>query len=471
MYKFYSFTLYLSILMFIMLLSFILALDHFINANSLILNILVGVIVLVVIGVTFAICLERNYPTCLVSRNNQFTIKEGEEFVCFMPFSQEELDKMNVSRNVIRLVRFSLDKGISNCDIVQNKGLLTDRKLKLYSTFEYDMLFDNDSLAKVGTSGLCIFAKVGTSVSQVRRDIAEVEEKIGKCMNFFKLLEISDGTLLLRYGYAECVKNEETANIYLRTPVDNGITFYDLLLQKVFKSCPDNKEYVCSVVKRGSEFIKKNQVDDLWVNKPDGQMALFILSNFPPDQVVCRKKVYGYGISNLNKKISWIRDYINLNGKVIDGSYLSKMIDKLRDIHCQQYELNLYNNFMDYYIDDEGNTVSSLISEDCRSSSIHPYILAIASYDSDYYFDKANEFIKKILYSEGYSHLINQVKSMLMGYLDINIIDSPYSKNMHVASVLTVLSIGDKNCTGEELIKYAREYVVKKVSIACSSIM
>ncbi|WDM84821.1 hypothetical protein K6025_02830 [Ehrlichia sp. JZT12] len=422
-------------------------------------SILTLIVLEFVFTIYFAIY-KNSVPVILQDR--PLTINEGEEAVFFVPCSPEELEKIDVGNNIVKLTECASDVGILNLNVIQNGKSCISRKLNLCNTFEYEILLNNDELSKVGgCSGLYIFVKVN-SISRIREIIEFAERNVEESVSFVKFLEVSDGTLILNYKNIKFVQDKRDARSFLRTQLSSGrksISFYDLLLQRVFESCPDDKKSVYQI--NGSKFPGRNQVDNLWINKPDGRMALFILSNFPPDQIIIgRSKIFGGRI--LNKKVGWIQGYIERNGRIRDESYFKKMIDELKDIQFQQYEMNLYDNLhVDYYVDNQGNSISSLMCEDCKNASIYPYIFAIAAYDSDYYFDETNDFIKKLLHSKGYGYLIKQSSDMLRGYLDKSIIDSPKCEGMSIPYILTMLSL-DRNCTGQELVNCTREYIVKR---------
>ena len=423
-----------------------------------------GILALILLGIVFMYFINYKRGVSVELQNKQLNIKEGEEVVLFAPFSVEELDKINAGRNIVKFLGFTSEKEGIGFHIIQ-RGIFDDQELRLYSTSDYQILFNNDEIANVNTPGLCLCVKVVNGISQIKKDIAEVHSTIAENVGFFRLLEISNGDLFFKYGYVEIVKDRESANLFLKTAIDvtSGRSFYNLLLQKVFTSCPNDKKSLYSLDKSRDGSSVEDQVDNLWINGPDGQMALFILNNFPPSEIVGSNKVSENRAKDLNRKICLVQSYIKQHGEVIeDESCLNRMIEALRDIQCQVYNMNSYNSlYQDYYINDKYDTISSLMCQDLNNGNVDPYIFAIASYESSYYFDETSIFFRKLLCSKGYSDVIKHTNSLLIGYLDESIANSPYYEKINIESLLPILSM-DENCKGQELIESARKYILKR---------
>ncbi|WDM84822.1 hypothetical protein K6025_02835 [Ehrlichia sp. JZT12] len=394
--------------------------------------------------------------------DEKLTVGKEEVGLFISGSTPEVLNAINIKGGIVGLQGYSTGRKGLRLEIIQSKNLFLNKKFDLDVFADYGMFFNTTDIGKVDPPGLCIFVKNDPAI--VKSNIEKAEKEIFRCVRYVKIPEMRDGVLSLRYEYTGLVevRNKETAKLFLNTKVDfkKNITLYDLLLRDIFKLCPNDKESVLPV-------SGKNETYNFWINTPNGQMALFLLRNFPLEEVVGRRKVYDEenGKRNLNQLIGYVQSYIESNSKTVDydNAYLNQVFDRLKNIQCEKSGINLYKNLhSNYYIANGkriNHLVSRMISKDSQDEP-YSYIFAIASYQDNDSCIKTNEFIKKLLRSEGCEHLIEQAELMLKDSLHEKIIaGSACYESMKTADVMKALSI-NQYCTGQELITRAREYLM-----------
>ena len=407
--------------------------------------------------------------------------KKGKEIFAFFGYLSSPDQLFKISGN--NITEFRLDSGTmvynstgegeQDCkfDVVETCGLLPNKKFKLQvnSSLDYKMIFDVSDFSKLQSPGFCIFV-------QPNGNTVKIKEKMEKLRDFYiRSPKIENGILYINYGYKKFLESIEDARLILSKRVgiqsdgsvsQNVVTLYDLLLQKVFRSCPSDEEDIYPINRDGDPaFMSSDRRRDFWINQPDGRMALFLLSNFSLYSIAGRGSVClsnARRLDDLNKKICCIQRYIARNGKLQDTSCLSDLFEKLRGIICDEEKI-AYCSLHKNYLLNGGRYLSEAICEDLEDD-LDRYIYAIASYQDYMGVAQSCNFIKNLLCSSGHENLVDQAKSLLDGNLYEAIkYNAPCYESMKVFQIVNELFSGSRMWySGKELINAARQYIVRK---------
>ena len=397
-------------------------------------------------------------------QDGQFVIQEGKEIVLFIPSTCEELSKINVESNILSFVTYCTEGTKFELRVVQNKGLLPNRKFNLTISDQHQII-DKANYTQVNSPGLCIVVK--TDISQVELNQVIEGNSVSKDLYSSVYKEIRDRTLFLERRALKFVdvKNDESAKLCLSSVLDieNDITLYDCLLQNLFESCPIDKKSMFPKSKGFFSFFSRSNDDDSWINGINGKIALFLLTNFPLDKVIGRKKIHGNEVSNLNRQISYVQSYIDKNPTVRSVSYLDKVFDMMKSIACSGYKIDLYDNLCkDYCIDGE-TQIHDLVLQDLNNP-IYKYVFAIASYQDGDASIETNEFIRELLAKKTDKIFVDEIDSVLSNNHKKPFIRglSDYKK-LKIDDLVTVLSLDPKKrYTAKQLISSARAHIMKK---------
>ncbi|WDM84817.1 hypothetical protein K6025_02810 [Ehrlichia sp. JZT12] len=384
----------------------------------------------------------------------------NSERICILliPVINDELNRINVEDSIIELrsdqVGSIIDSSLKlRFCMAQSSGLLFSEgsMLQLDTSRDCKILFNDDDLAHVNTQSLCVLLK----------NVSDVKKLMKECKDLrIKYPEIKDGVLWLHYDASKVVNDEETLKVLLSSFQEDGLTIYDVLIKRLFHFCPGNEKSVDKNV---------SVTKEAWINTRDGKMSVYFLSIFAPLEVLGRKTVYENEEGDLNEKIEYVLNHIEQNGITTSEFNFTDLLEFIKEkiFGNRKSEMPLYSmmNRNLLLTKDIKMSLNDLICQDIKSG-IYKYILAIACVNDggdNCPFAETNYFIQCLLFLQGYEGLVSQMRNMLNDYNGKINCNSPDYKNFKIDRVITMLSVkNSKECTNRELIKCAREYLVKR---------
>ena len=401
--------------------------------------------------------------------------EEGKEmFALFIPLSSDQLiliskiDGNNIisfQPDVESAMMYTSKREDKNCkfDVKETCGLLPSKKFELHLDGNYQMIFNTSDFSKLCKPGFCILLKASVNALKIKEQIERLQDF------YIRFPRIKNNILHINYGYKKFAESYDDARMILsRRSINQSydnlsenkvVTLYDVLLHRIFMSCSNNET---NVYPMGDS----DQERRLWIDKPDGRMALFLLSNFSLEAITGRKEAYlddPKSLNILNKKITWVKNYIANNGKLNDSNYLSSLFDKLRSIICSEERITYYSLHRNYLLSD-GRRLGEAICQDLEDD-LDPYIYAIASYQDCEGVDKTCNFIKNLLCISGHEGLIDGAQFLLDDMLCKEVrYDVPCYEFMNIFRVMRKLFPQQDImwCTGRELIDAARKYILDR---------
>ena len=400
-------------------------------------------------------------------KNELSSIKKGKEFVLVIPVIGDDVNPVNIEDKIVKLESDQVQA--AECDtlredfifyVTQSSQTMNLRKsvLKLDTSRKCKMIFNNDDLSE------SLDNEKGQNLYVLIRDMSEIK----KLTQEFKKIcitcpEIIDGDLWIHFEANKLIKDKNTLKVFLNDPARGcGFTVYEFFIAGLFRSCPSDEESISRV-----ECQDVSKQEDLWINTPDGKMAVYFLSMFSPLEVLGRTTVHENEENDLNKKIKYVLNYIQQNGVPDSEFNFSDILSSIREkfFGNQESRIPLYSVMnQNWIVDEKGEkSLSDLICKDVKHD-IYKCIIAIACvYDDDPTFYQANYLILCFLYFYGCESVINKVKDVLNNYSGVINYNSPYYKSLKIGSVMKMLSINNtKQCTTKELVDAARKYLVKR---------
>ena len=348
------------------------------------------------------------------------------------------------------------------CYVKQKYKFKPSRKFELKLKHDSYEILLGDSSNTMFNSGFYIFTKIEESVLNELM----TEKDLSKYVP-----EIRNGVVWLHCECKSLISDEESLKSFLMSMdqayasscsefcFSKNVTVYESIIKSLFFSCPSDKNAICPV---SSNDVSSVDLENFWINTPDGKAAMCLLSMFPAVEILGKKKFFENKSSTLNKRIKCVQDYINRNGVNTDElnfDYILNFLKKRIKIHDS--EIPLYGFIDDEYplIRDSNLNVIHLIVEDLKCD-LYKYILAIASFKCEHKAYYANCLIRDLMLSE-HRDFIGQVDGILGRYLDDVINDQLPCENRN--AILKELSMdSSKEYTGKELIYHARYYLVNR---------
>ena len=459
--------------------AFIEILPYYLKFNdiSLILKITFYLIILIISIYIVALCIGL-ISKLIISAQSQKGKCESKKLTVFFPCVLSELDKIDPEYHIFELKRNRIQitdqqgEGFIHC--VRQKGKLFSRSFKLQLKNDcYEVFIDKENSNFV-KGGFYISSKVDPTV---------LDQLIAEDCLSGSVPEVENGILYLHYTYLAVVKDTESLKAVLESrnevvteysslyfAKNISVTVYESLIASIFCSCPGDMKSICP----GDNKYLTNQEGNFWINTPNGQAAVSLLSILPPTEVLGRKKVRENKHGNLNKQINCVLNYIkNTKGNATDNADFDYVLNFLKEqIWVNNRGVPFYNVIGENYplIEDSNLRVKDLLRKDLPHNFLR-YIFAIASYQDCEDVIETNELVRNLMVKFGFEYVIDKVHTILKDCLDKVIDIKSFCGNVS-GDILTALSIdNDKEYTGKELIKHAREYLVKRYAHQISMIM
>ncbi|WDM84814.1 hypothetical protein K6025_02795 [Ehrlichia sp. JZT12] len=393
--------------------------------------------------------------------------KAGAEYVIFIPFTDEELTKIDVTNNIVSL-RYK--RNVPYIYITQSYKSHFSKTVRLkLSDDRCKILESREELNEIDAPGLSIWIKDGSKVERVMKR---------SVIHFVICPEIVNGVVSFNYYGNRLVKDRKSLRLFL---LDTAIPFatnkYELLLKRLLTNYPDDR----NLVYPEDEDKAKSHKGKFWIDTYKGKLTVNLLGMFGIYKMLSKNQLCG----SFYDKIKYLLDYIKKNITVDDNAE----IGILKFISCNWY-VNRYSGFNYHHAlrVDARLTVGDLIYEDFEKDEIYKYIFSIASYpyirgncveidsvpNASYYnceCIESHNYIVELLTSHGFAESMYELIAILSNCYDrkIKCGSSEYEiLKVHVLleSMLKEKIIHRKDVkkeyTGKELIDIARAMIETK---------